>query len=131
MDASNAPKFFWYSLSVAILACTVMLLVIAYRSTDVSIRIANAKIDLKQNAAEVEKVNDQLLQENERIKTAQAELQRKYDKLLAAAGQERPITAAEIRKLDIQPFDIPEPTLSVQQFKDNRERLQRVMRRLD
>lgn len=61
MDLSSIPKFFWYCCGISILTATFALTYIAWRSADVSLEIANTKIqlssaiqDVKQAIATVE-----------------------------------------------------------------------------
>ena len=53
MDISSIPKFFWYCCGFAILVATFGLTYIAYRSSEVSIEIANTKIQLSGAIADV------------------------------------------------------------------------------
>lgn len=46
MDTSNIPKSFWHALSFCMVTATLSIIFIAYRSSAVSIEIANAKISL-------------------------------------------------------------------------------------
>jgi hypothetical protein len=74
MEISNIPKVFWYSLSISILALTFGLLFIDYRSTSISIEVANTKIALSQALSDTEKVASTLKQEAQSLEVAQKEL---------------------------------------------------------
>ena len=131
MDTSNIPKTFWHSLSVAVLACTAMLLVIAYRSTDVSIRIANAKIDLKRGVAEVERLNKDLEAENERLKAAQDRLEQKYQEIERTLKRPGTVRPEDLPKLDPREFEFKRPMIERARFDRADQHLQRVLRGLD
>lgn len=51
MDIQSIPRTFWHSISLAILIVSAGLTHVAYKSSDVSIELANAKIDLSSEVA--------------------------------------------------------------------------------
>lgn len=55
MDLTHIPKSFWHALSISIVALTFGFLIIAYRSSTISIEVANTKIALTKAASDVEK----------------------------------------------------------------------------
>jgi len=75
MDAANIPKSFWYALSFCMIVATLGLVYIAYRSTSVSIEIADAKINLSSAFGQVQDIKANLEAENQRLIQANAELQ--------------------------------------------------------
>lgn len=77
MDTSNIPKSFWYALSFCMVTATLGIIFIAYRSSSVSIEIANAKISLSSALGTVKDIKSDLEKENERLKNANNELQAK------------------------------------------------------
>ncbi|TBW08562.1 hypothetical protein E0E52_08675 [Azotobacter chroococcum] len=77
MDTSNIPKTFWHALSICMMAATFGIIFIAYRSSTVSIEIANAKINLSSALATVKDIKGDLEAENERLKKVNEELQAK------------------------------------------------------
>ncbi|NMC49775.1 MAG: hypothetical protein GYA47_10185 [Desulfovibrio sp.] len=74
LERPNIPVFFWYSLSVCMLLATAVLLIIAYRSSSISIEVASAKINLSSAIESVKDAKQQLEEQN-------AILQEKYKKL--------------------------------------------------
>ncbi|MDO8933448.1 MAG: hypothetical protein Q7U97_13725 [Rhodocyclaceae bacterium] len=77
MDTSNIPKSFWHALSFCMVTATLGIIFIAYRSSSVSIEIANAKISLSSALGTVKDIKSDLEKENERLKNANNELQAK------------------------------------------------------
>lgn len=77
MDTSSIPKSFWHALSFCMVTATLGIIFIAYRSSTVSIEIANAKISLSSALGTVKDIKSELEKENERLKNANDELQTK------------------------------------------------------
>lgn len=101
MDTSNIPRFFWYTVSVCIFAVTFGVLYLAYRSTSVSIEVANVKIELSAAAADLEGINRELEEKNNVLAETRAELERREKNLaeLVSSTSARTIEVDEIRKL--------------------------------
>lgn len=133
MDTNNIPRTFWYALSLCMMAATFGLLFIAYRSTSVSIEIANTKIELSSALSETKEIKTELQQENERLKAASAELRQKVDeleKLLADAGSGA-VSAAELRRsglLSAQPVPPPAVEVPEERFQLLDKRIEQVQR---
>ena len=79
MELQNIPKTFWHSLSLAILVVSSGLTYIAYRSSNVSIELANAKINLSSEVASSTIALSAALEEAKRSKV---EAEKKYEVLL-------------------------------------------------
>ncbi len=75
MELSNIPKSFWNSLSVCILILTISFVAIAWRSTSLTIEIANTKIGLSQAASDAKSVNEKLLKHVEALEAEQEQLE--------------------------------------------------------
>ena len=73
----NIPKLFWYSLSIAILVVSIGLTYIAYKSSNVTIELANTKINLTSEIA-----STALKAALEDAKKAKFEAEEKYKELL-------------------------------------------------
>lgn len=137
MDTNNIPKAFWYALSLCMLAATFGLLFIAYRSTTVSIEIANTKIELSSALSETKEIKSELEQENQRLKAASAELRKKVtelERLLAEAGTGA-LSAAELRRsglLTAEPVPAP-PAVEVpeERFQMLDKRIEQVQRTIE
>ena len=111
MDISNIPKSFWYALSFCMVAATLGILFIAYKSSSVSIEIANAKIKLSSAIEKTKEVRNRLQIENEKLQQTNADLQEilKITKLSNLdKGIELPITIEEIKKLETTKVGIPD-----------------------
>ncbi len=72
MDTSNIPSTFWHALSFCMIVATIGFVYIAYRSTSVSIEIADTKITLNSALSTVVDMKSQLERENELLKEANA-----------------------------------------------------------
>ena len=79
MDIQHIPKTFWHSLSIAVLVVSSGLTYIAYRSSTVSIELANTKINLSSELASSTIALSSALDE---AKDAKADTEKKYDELL-------------------------------------------------
>lgn len=79
MDIQHIPKTFWHALSIAVLVVSAGLTYIAYRSSTVSIELANAKINL---SSEVASSTIALRSALDEAKDAKADAEKKYDELL-------------------------------------------------
>ena len=75
MDISNIPKSFWHALSFCMIVATLGITFIAYRSSSVSLEIANAKITLSSALSTVKDIKSNLEEENQRLKRTNDELQ--------------------------------------------------------
>jgi len=75
----NIPKFFWYSVSFAILIVSIGLTYIAYRSSTVTIELANTKINLSSEVASSTIALNGAIEEAKKIKQ---EAEDKYSQLL-------------------------------------------------
>ncbi len=87
MDIVNIPKSFWHAVSISLVSLTFGFLFIAYRSSTISIEIANTKIALTQAAANVERASSALQDQVAAVQKVQ--LQHR-----ASRGQERTIGVA-------------------------------------
>lgn len=76
------PRVFWYSLSFSIFVATCGLVYIAYRSAEVTIEIANTKINLSGAASELERANREVRQQ---VTQLEADLARRNAELEAKA----------------------------------------------
>lgn len=83
METANIPKMFWYALSFCMIVATLGLVYIAYRSTTVSIEIADAKINLSSALGQVQDIKADLEKENQRLIQANADLQTRLNKVNA------------------------------------------------
>lgn len=79
MDIQHIPKTFWHALSIAVLVVSAGLTYIAYRSSTVTIELANAKINLSSEVASSTIALRSALGE---AKDAKADAEKKYDALL-------------------------------------------------
>ncbi len=86
MDISNIPKTFWYSASFCIVLLTISFVVIAWKSTSLTIEIANAKIGLSQAATRTEVVNEQLRQYTEELNEERNQLESLRAEILELAS---------------------------------------------
>jgi anaerobic ribonucleoside-triphosphate reductase len=68
MNIEAIPKIFWYAVSFAIIVISVGLIAIAYRSSNVTIEIANTKIKLSSQIEETIKLNEQIMHATEKYK---------------------------------------------------------------
>jgi hypothetical protein len=125
MDLSSIPRTFWHAASIAILVVTCGLVVIAYRSTSVSIEIAHTKIDLSHAINETEDLSRTLQAENQRLKQAQAELQAKVVALQGVLSRKKP---QDLTAKDLEPLDANR--LNMQQVIVPDERFQQVQQNL-
>ncbi|MFC1891590.1 hypothetical protein ACFLZT_04290 [Thermodesulfobacteriota bacterium] len=78
MDIQHIPKTFWHALSLAILIATVGLTYVAYRSSTVSIELANAKINLSSEVASSAIALNTAIEE---VKKAKPETGMKYENI--------------------------------------------------
>ncbi|MCG7865842.1 MAG: hypothetical protein JAY74_05640 [Candidatus Thiodiazotropha taylori] len=79
MDIQHIPRTFWHALSIAVIVVSSGLTYIAYRSSNVSIELANAKINLSSEVASSTIALNAALDEAKKAKT---EAESKYTKLL-------------------------------------------------
>lgn len=79
MELQHIPKTFWHSLSIAVLVVSSGLTYIAYRSSTVSIELANAKINLSSEVASSTIALNTALDEAKRTKI---EVENKYQVLV-------------------------------------------------
>lgn len=86
MDISNIPKPFWYSVSFCIVFLTISFVVIAWKSTSLTIEIANAKVSLSQAATRTEIANKQLRNVAEELYEKRAQLESLREEVLQLAS---------------------------------------------
>lgn len=86
MDISNIPKPFWYSVSFCIVFLTISFVVIAWKSTSLTIEIANAKVSLSQAATHTEIANKQLMNVAEELYEERAQLESLREEILELAS---------------------------------------------
>jgi Skp family chaperone for outer membrane proteins len=113
-------------MSIAILAATVVLVYIALKSTSVSFEIANAKIHLNTAIAETETLNEELRARNAALEEAQAELQAKYDELLASTEAGAPISTDELQQLDPRQLQLDRFSVPEHRFRETEVRLEKA-----
>ncbi len=87
MDISNIPKTFWYSASFCIVLLTISFVVIAWKSTSLTIEIANAKIGLSQAATRTEEVVNKQLRVAEELDEERNQLESLREEILQLASQ--------------------------------------------
>ena len=91
MDIQQIPKTFWHALSLAVIVVSCGLTYIAYKSSSVSIEIANAKINLSSEMATsqvaLKSALDQAWQAKLEVEQKYAELQQQYKELQQIIGQ--------------------------------------------
>ena len=101
MDMSNVPKSFWHSLSFCMVVATLGLLFIAYKSSSVSIEIADAKINLSSALVTAKEIKSDLEAENERLKKANEQFQARISEIggeLAKVGRDSTADLKELLK---------------------------------
>jgi len=76
LDTTQIPKSFWHAVSFCMVIVTIGVLVIAYKSSSVSIEIANARIDLTSAISATRGIKSDLENENERLKRANADIKK-------------------------------------------------------
>jgi len=81
MELEKIPNVFWYSVSTAILIFTFAFSWTALQSRGMTIEIANAKIAVTGQLADLERVNEDLKKELEGLSTTKRELEQKIRKL--------------------------------------------------
>lgn len=132
MDISNIPKVFWYSLSISLLSLTTGLTISSIRATEVSVEVANSKINLSKNINSVQRINQNLkikVEELEKIDNSYKELQQKYNKLLKST---KPSVTQELRELkpEIQRFQTQVTQIEGEDLKEelrqNEEKLEAI-----
>ncbi|WP_028469632.1 hypothetical protein [Neptunomonas japonica] len=95
MDMASVPRSFWHALSFCMVAATLGLLFIAQSSSNVSIEIANAKIELSSAISQVKDIKSDLKAENARLVKANLLLQEKVKRWEAAAKLDPNATSLE------------------------------------
>jgi hypothetical protein len=133
----SIPKFFWYSLSIAILIVSIGLTYIAYRSSTVTIELANTKINLSSEVASSTIALNTAIDEAENVKK---EAEKKYNQLFAEYERiktqldnikEQSITADVDTKELINKLTIKSPDLSpTMVFKDYETSISRAQKSL-
>ncbi len=131
MDISAIPRSFWHALSLSLLIATCGLVYIAYRSSTVSIEIANAKIQLSSAIDETKDIKSDLEKENEALLRATTELKNKIAVLeqLEASTTVPQSILDEIKKLKSNSLDVPElgiQSLSAERFREVDSRIEEV-----
>jgi len=131
MEASQIPRTFWHTLSVAILASTVVLLYIALRSTNISIEIANTKINLNRAISETGILNEELKEQNEAFLAAKEELQQRYNEMVASLKVSRTITPKQIEQFNPRNLQLDRYTISEDRFVKNQNKMIELRNSLD
>lgn len=110
MDLSQIPKVFWHALSFSVVALTLGLLVFGYRSSTISIEIANTKIGLNQAVNETERLNTELQKKAQVLHLAKAELQLQADNLNKELTNSNtmPSRVFESAKESVEAVEIPQ-----------------------
>ncbi len=112
LSKANIPAFFWYAIGVALLSATLGVLAIAYRSSSVSIEIADAKISLSGAISETEDLARKLEKENAELRHAREEVEKKVKELQAivdARGPAPKLTPEELKTLSTFAKNLPPP----------------------
>jgi malate synthase len=131
MQTSQIPKTFWHTVSVSLLAATVVLLYIALRSTSISIEIANAKINLNTAISETEQLNQELREQNEALLAAKEELQRKYEELMSSFGPRETISRTQLEQFNPNKLKVERYTIPEDRFIKNQAKLTELRKTLD
>jgi chromosome segregation ATPase len=127
IELNQIPRTFWNSVSFAVVALTIGLLVFGYRSTSISIEIANTKIGLSQAVTETERINSELQERADALARAKAELEAEVDRLnreLARSGEAKPIKLA-MPKADLERIEHSRDALN-----RNQDQLETIKSRL-
>ncbi|SEF93465.1 hypothetical protein [Vibrio hangzhouensis] len=95
MEIQHIPKTFWHALSVAVLVVSSGLTYIAYKSSSVSIELANAKINL---SSEVASSTIALKNALDKAKKAKEEAEQKY----AVLVRKHDLVNEQLRKLQAE-----------------------------
>ncbi|NIY85207.1 MULTISPECIES: hypothetical protein [Vibrio] len=95
MEIQHIPKTFWHALSVAVLVVSSGLTYIAYKSSSVSIELANAKINL---SSEVASSTIALKNALDKAKKAKEEAEQKY----AALVSKHDLVNEQLKKLQAE-----------------------------
>jgi hypothetical protein len=107
MDLSHIPKTFWHALSLAILAATLGLVIVAYRSSAVSIEVANTKISLSGVVSETEELAKRLQEESEALERVRDDVERRIQALVSE-GRPRALSSGDIEQLERSAARLPE-----------------------
>lgn len=89
LERQNIPVFFWYSLSVCMLLATIVLLIIAYRSSNISIEVASAKINLSSAIESVKDAKQQLEEQTTMLQEKYNKLHEEYSSLVEKMNGEK------------------------------------------
>lgn len=90
MEVSGIPKFFWISLSLCMLIATCGIVFIAYRSSSVSIEIANAKINLNAALNTTKYARNDLEEELAQVKKIATDIKSKINLLRTLSRPNQP-----------------------------------------
>lgn len=127
METSQIPKTFWYTLSISILASTVVLLYIALRSTNISIEIANTKIVLNRAISELEEQHEALIE-------AKEELQLNYDnynEIVTTLKKNNTLPDTGLNQLTPLNSQLDNLKISQERFKINQEKLFELKKKIE
>ena len=130
MDIAGIPKTFWHAVSVSILALTFGLLLIAYRSANVTIEIANTKIVLSKTINETERLNEDLKKEASRLERVRVGLNQKVAEFDRALMEAKSWSPEYIKSLRPKMLDLTEASVSIKQFEDIGRNLQHLQSKL-
>lgn len=119
MDMTQIPRSFWHSLSVSIIAATIGILYIAYRSSSISIEIANAKIEVSSVLSKAKDIKTTLQEENIRLVNINKSLQQRIARLekTLEKNANAKLTMKDLKKRD---GDWPEPALLFKQQEEQK-----------
>ncbi|MBB5321181.1 hypothetical protein [Marinobacter oulmenensis] len=84
---ASIPKSFWHSLSFCMVTVTVVLLVIAWKSSSVSIEVDSYKVKLKSVVVDTKKAQQQLELRRKRLIDAETLLKERIDELSYVTNQ--------------------------------------------
>ena len=99
MDLEKIPNIFWYSVSAAILVFTFAFSWAALQSRGMTIEIANAKIAVTGQLADLERINDNLKLELEEVNNTKQKLEQKILKLETKLAQGNSGNTRDIQKV--------------------------------
>ncbi|MBA1145845.1 hypothetical protein H0Z60_02115 [Ectothiorhodospiraceae bacterium WFHF3C12] len=81
MDISHIPRSFWHAISFCLVTGTLGFLWIAYSATNVSLEIADAKIELSSAIAQAKDIRGELRADKSRLLEANELLREKIERL--------------------------------------------------
>jgi hypothetical protein len=111
MQLQHVPRIFWWSISVSIFVVAIGFTVIAWRSSTISVEIANAKINLHQTIVDNREILQQLKELAKDLEKAKTEMQNKIAALEVKSNTPR-IDELKAYKLLLDEIKIPTKAIS-------------------